>query len=160
MQLGMGFYKNKSFGSSTITGFAANQYLIADWLFQGISGPFRASRNQWWGQVPDLIFATALPTIVGYLVLKKQAWHSTSSWVSIGSFEKSLLNLTNFWNICLNWQSLAIGQPCQKHQKNETNAINQSHISQSFIFRLNNKNSGFSVYNPLSHCALYSKVYF
>ena len=72
-----GFYKNKSFGSSTITGFAANQYLIADWLFQGISEPFRASRNPGWGQVPDLIFATALPTIVGYLVLKKQAWHST-----------------------------------------------------------------------------------
>ena len=112
-----GFIKNKSFGSFTIAGFAANQYLIADWLFQGISEPFRASRNPWWGRVPDLIFATALPTIVGYLVLKKQAWHSTSSWGSIGSFEKSLLNLTNFWNICLNCQSLAIGQPCRKHQK-------------------------------------------
>ncbi len=117
MQLGMGFYKNKSFVSSSITAFAANQYLIADWLFQGISEPFRASRNPWWGRVPDLIFATALPTIVGYLVLKKQAWHLTSPWVSIGLFEKSLLNLTNFWNICLNWQSLAIGQPCRKYQK-------------------------------------------
>ena len=107
------FYNNKSIEALWQIVFAENLYFIANWLFSGISGDTRASRNPCCTAAPKLVFASDLPTIVRDLGLKNQLRRCGATWFSVALFKKSLLFFAKFWEFASKWEFSDISQVCQ-----------------------------------------------